>query len=293
MLIDVSIIVVNYNTLEMTKNCIESVIRFTKRNTYEIILVDNHSTDGSVEFFAKYPNIRFIPNGENYGFGKANNIGAREAQGKYLFLLNSDTVLFKDIISVFFDYSEANEQKRMACCGCSLLDGNMRPALSCGHFPSLMQEFSSIGFYRLYRKKYHSKWSTAYLFEEHQPQEVDYIIGADWFVKRNIFETLEGFDEDYFMYYEEADLAYRMSRKGYYSVVLPETGIIHYGGVSTGNFFSINKFKLSFKSKCIYFRKNKGVYKTFVMKIFSLLYYFVHPVYYKHLVPILHIIIKS
>ena len=291
--IDVSVIIVNYNTLEMTKKCIESVIRFTKKNSYEIILVDNGSTDGSVEFFTCYPNIHFIPNGDNYGFGKANNIGAKEAHGKYLFLLNSDTILLKDIISIFFDYSESNKSNSLACCGCSLLDGNMQPTLSCGHFPSLMQEFSSIGFYRLYRNLYHNKWATAYLFDIQHPEVVDYIIGADWFINRDVFESLGGFDEDYFMYYEETDLAYRIKHLGLCSVILPEEGIIHYGGISTGSIFSVKKFKLSFESKCLFFRKNQGKFRSILMKFLSLIYYFVHPAYYKHIGSILQIIIKS
>lgn len=291
--VDVSIIIVNYNTLEMTKNCIESVVRFTKKNSCEIILVDNGSTDGSEEFFSCYPGITFIPNHENLGFGRANNVGAKEAQGKYLFLLNSDTILLKDIVSVFFNYSESEERNGLACCGCSLLDGNMQPTLSCGHFPSLMQEFSSIGFYRLYRNKFHRKWSTAYLFEAQDPEKVDYVIGADWFIKRDVFELLGGFDEDYFMYYEESDLAYRIMQRGYYSVVLPTTGIIHYGGISTGNSFSEKKFMLFFESKCLFFRKNRGAFKTFFMKVFSSLYYLAHPAYYKSFSSILKIIIKS
>lgn len=291
--IDVSIIIVNYNTLEMTKKCIESVVQFTKKNSFEIILVDNGSTDGSVEYFSKYPRITFIPNHKNLGFGRANNVGAKEAHGKYLFLLNSDTLLFNDIINVFFNYSESNGGKRLACCGCSLLDGKMQPTLSCGHFPSLMQEFSSIGFYRLYRKKFHRKWAVAYPFEKSRPEEVDYIIGADWFIKKELFDLLGGFDEDYFMYYEESDLAYRMRQIGYCSVLLPEKGIIHYGGASTGGVFSIRKFKLFFESKCLFYKKNEGVYKTLLMKFFSSIFYFSHPTYYKNLLSILRIIVKS
>ena len=100
---DVSVIIVTYNTLQMTDECITSIVEKTKRVSYEIILVDNASTDGSKEFFEKDDRVTYIYNEENYGFGKANNVGASVAKGKYLFFLNSDTYLINDAIDKLFE----------------------------------------------------------------------------------------------------------------------------------------------------------------------------------------------
>lgn len=290
---DVSIIIVNYNTLQMTSECIESVREHTQGVEYEIILVDNASTDGSVEFFSHYSNIIFIPNKENYGFGKANNIGAKVAKGKYLFLLNSDTYLIGNIILCFYQYYEANTIKGLACVGSSMLGKDLKPALSGGHFPSLMQEFSSIGFFRLYKKTFRRKWSAAYTFEEETIQKVDYVMGADWFIKKIIFDKFQGFDEHFFMYFEESELAKRMSDNGQFSVLLPNQMIVHLGGVATGKSFSENKFRIFMKSKAYYFRKHGGRMHVFFMKLFSATFHIIRPYFWKHLKSILTIIYQS
>ena len=127
---DVSIIIVNYNTLELTKNTIDSVNEKTKDLNYEIILVDNASTDGSVEFFEKeYKNkIIFIKNDENLGFGRANNRGIKIAKGKYVFLLNSDTLLINNAIKILFDFMEKNNN--CGVCGGNLYTLTLQPTNS-------------------------------------------------------------------------------------------------------------------------------------------------------------------
>ena len=101
---DVSVIIVNYNTLGLTSDCIESIIAQTSTVEYEIILVDNASTDGSKEVFAQDKRIKYIYSDRNLGFGRANNLGIREAKGRYLFFLNSDTILLNNAVKLFFDY---------------------------------------------------------------------------------------------------------------------------------------------------------------------------------------------
>ena len=127
MAVDVSVIVVNYNTLELTKNTINSVIEKTRDLNYEIILVDNASTDGSVEFFEREytDKVIFIKNSENLGFGRANNKGIEISKGKYVFLLNSDTLLINNAIKILFDFMEKN--KDCGICGGNLYDLEMNP----------------------------------------------------------------------------------------------------------------------------------------------------------------------
>ena len=107
---DVSIIIVNYNTHKLLRNCLISIIENTKRCSYEIIVVDNASTDNSREIATEFKSVKWIQSEVNLGFGKANNIGSLEASGKYLFFLNSDTILLNDAISIFYDFFEENNE---------------------------------------------------------------------------------------------------------------------------------------------------------------------------------------
>ena len=112
---DVSVIIVNYNTKKLTKNCIDSIFQNTKDVKFEVILVDNASTDGSKEFFEQDNRIKYIYSTTNLGFGKANNLGYKEASGKYLFLLNSDTLLLNNAIDLFYVIAEKDTNKNIGC----------------------------------------------------------------------------------------------------------------------------------------------------------------------------------
>jgi len=113
---DVSIIIVNYNTLGLTSDCIESIVDKTSDLEYEIILVDNASTDSSKAVFSQDPRVRYIYSDRNLGFGRANNLGIREATGRYLFFLNSDTILLNNAVKYFFDFCEKNPDRRVRSC---------------------------------------------------------------------------------------------------------------------------------------------------------------------------------
>lgn len=118
---DVSVIIVNYNTSDLVKNCITSIMEKTKNVSFEIIVVDNNSKDGSVEtIINEFPQVRVFPLKENVGFGKANNIGVQHAKGRYVFFLNSDTVLLNDAISILANYLDTHES--VALCGGQLFD---------------------------------------------------------------------------------------------------------------------------------------------------------------------------
>ena len=132
---DVSVIIVNYNTLGLTSDCIESIIAQTSTVEYEIILVDNASTDGSKEVFAQDKRIKYIYSDRNLGFGRANNLGIREAKGRYLFFLNSDTILLNNAVKLFFDFCEKNPDRKIGAVGAVLKDQNQKNI----HSPSLLK----------------------------------------------------------------------------------------------------------------------------------------------------------
>lgn len=223
---DVSIIIVNYNTLSLTENTIKSVIDRTKDIKYEIILVDNASTDGSVEYFEKFgEKIIFLKNKKNLGFGRANNIGIEKAKGKYIFLLNSDTLLINNAIKILFEYMEQNKQ--CGICGGNLYDEFLRPNHSYGKkIPNLITEidknFNYIKKIYLYLKNKREDFNY-----ENTPKKVGYITGADMFIRKNILNEVGNFDEDFFMYCEEAELTNRIVKKGYTVYSVPAAQIVH------------------------------------------------------------------
>lgn len=265
---DVSVIIVNYNTRQMTSECIDSIFDKTKDVCFEVILVDNASTDGSKEHFEHDNRITYIYNEENLGFGRANNVGAKVAKGKYLFLLNSDTLLIENSIKSFFDYMELHPE--IASCGANLLDLEGKNGISHGMFPSLRQEFFTLGLHKIFKKHYKHQLANSQTIDEGDLSDVNFVLGADIFIRASVFIGLGGFDEDFFMYYEETDLYYRMSELSKKSVILPDISIIHFQGGSTGRKKqSIVKAKRLFASKVLFYKKHKSSFSLMCLRVFS------------------------
>lgn len=254
---DISIIIVNYNTLKLTKNTINSVIEKTKDLNYEIILVDNASTDGSVEFFEKEykDKIIFIKNDKNIGFGRANNKGIEIAKGKYVFLLNSDTLLINNAIKILFDFMEKNEN--CGVCGGNLFDINLKPTHSfLRELPCLSSEIDSkLNFFSKIIRKIMNKRADFNYFKVEK--EVGYITGADMMIRRKILSEVGYFDEDFFMYSEETELTYRIKKRGYKVISVPQAMIIHLEGKST--IFKERKYHMILESKYKYFYKTSNL----------------------------------
>lgn len=228
---DVSIIMVNYNTKEMTQECIDSIYEHTAGISFEVILVDNDSSDGSKEVFSSDERVRFIEAGGNLGFGRANNLGGEKAQGKYIFFLNTDTLLQNNAVKMFFDYAESHQQDRLGALGGVLIGRDGKPAMSCGHFlgikmifQTLTQHFGHVP--DIYGRK------TIWLPNGCTAQDVDYICGADIFVSRKVIEECGGFDPDFFMYYEETEMQHRWRQKGFTNRLIIGPQIVHLEGGS-------------------------------------------------------------
>lgn len=269
---DVSIIIINYNTLELTKNTINSVIEKTQGIKYEIILVDNASADGSIEYFEeKYRNkIIFLKNRENLGFGRANNKGIEIAKGKYVFLLNSDTLLINNAIKILFEYMELNP--KVGVCGGNLYDGELNPTHSyLKKIPSIKTEINY--FFNILGKivKKISKKRDDFNYSE-SAREVGYITGADMMIRKSILEKIGIFDEIFFMYSEEAELTYRIKQAGYKIISIPKAKIVHLEGKSTK--FKEKKFKMCLESKYKYFYKIYGIKSCKNFYLISQLGYF-------------------
>lgn len=295
---DVSIVIVSYNTCNLTLQCLHSIYKETNGLGFEIIVVDNASSDDSVSCIReRYPAVVVIESKTNLGFGKANNLGAKIARGKYLFLLNSDTVLMDNAIFSLYKYMESlPEDSKIACCGTSLLDHNKKIANSGGCFPSLFQEFSDLGFRYLYPSFYRNKLAVNRTFSGITEVEVDYVIGADMFINKSVFDQLNGFDERFFMYYEETDFFFRFKEMRYRALIIPTLHIIHLEGASFKgkSQFKASRVEMFFKSKVLYYTKHKGHISTNIMKLLSLGGSLVRLYKYKsHIFQMMVIIIKS
>ena len=255
---DVSIIIVNYNTCQMTKECIDSIFEKTQGLSFEVILVDNASNDGSKEFFEKETRIRYVYSYENMGFGRANNVGMMLAKGKYFFLLNSDTLLMNNAIHLFFNYAEEHEQK--AFYGAWLEDKDGIRVHSFARMPtpqSILKESFCMYYWKLTGKS-KEVYSETYTMD--LQKEVGFITGADLFMHRSVYEQIGGFDHNIFMYCEESDLQYRALQVGYKSYIINGPRIIHLEGQSNlskkDTKKTNSKYAIGLRSKLYYVKKH-------------------------------------
>lgn len=268
---NVSVIIVNYNTLHVLRPCLDSIIEQTTGIEYEIIVVDNDSTDGSIEALSGDSRVTFIPTGENLGFGRANNKGLEQAKGEYIFFLNSDTLLKNNAIKMLYDFAK-QYQGKLGALGCILEDRQGNRIHSYGQFPKMrgdVQKFFWIPILKGLRT-YHQP---AIEYPE-QWMKVDYITGADLFVSRQVLDTYGAFHPAFFMYYEESEMQHRFYLHGFDNVLLNGPQIIHLEGES-GKVGNKSKFIRDTyrqeRSLFIYFKLTEPRWKYYLYRI-------IHPV---------------
>lgn len=252
---EVSIILVSYNTKDLTRNCLNSVYEKTQGVDFEIYVVDNNSQDGSCEMIEQeFPQVKLIKNTENKGFGAANNIAIKQSTSKYVFLLNTDTVLLNNAVKIFYDFMEKPENQKVAVCGGNLYNEDMSHQHSYGNFPSLGRiAFTVLGLNFIFKSYYNKKFNPKGENNNNELKKVDYITGADMFMRKSVLEEVGLFDEDFFLYFEETELTYRMNKAGYKSIIIPDAQIIHLCGLSGE--ISLEKLKLFRSSELLYFEK--------------------------------------
>jgi GT2 family glycosyltransferase len=256
---DLSIIIVNWNSTDYLRACLDSVYKETKEVAFEVIVVDNASNDGCGEMLEhSFPLVKFIQNAENRGFAAANNIGFQRAVGQFVLFLNPDTVVLRDAISTMLNHMRY--LKDAGATGCRLLntDGSIQTS-SVMPFPTILNQSFNYEPLRLLFPKI-TLWGIRPLFEDTDSQfVVQAVSGACIMVRREVFENIGMFTTDYFMYSEDIDLCHKISLSGYRVYYVNTASIIHHGGGSSrqrsDNSFSIVKMK---ESTMIYLKKFKG-----------------------------------
>ena len=251
---DVSIIMINYNTFELTKNAINSIKEYTKDLDYEIILIDNLSKDKSGDMLNDLfkDEITYIQSGGNLGTSKAFNIGAKIAKGKYTIWLNTDILIKENFIKKLFDFMEENPN--CGICGGNIVDFDGNPTHSFKRYlptAKTIKKEKNLLYIKNFKKN-NIKKSLEYNYTGHN-LEVGYITGADMMIRTSLFKEVGYFNERIFMYVEETDFTYRAKQKGYKVYSVYDAKMYHLEGASLGSKeFSKNRFKFGNDGRYIY-----------------------------------------
>ena len=259
---EISIIIVNWNTRDLLLECLDSIFKTVNGLTFEVFVVDNASTDGSVMTVRnKYPNITIIENKKNLGFAVANNQALKRIKGRYALLLNTDVLLTEGAIKSFYDFMEASPYAGIACGQLLNNDGLKQNSIS--NFPSLLSLLLNETILRiLLPNKFPSKRR-----EYSSPIEIDSCIGACMIIRKKAIDEVGLFDEKYFFFFEETDLAYRMKQVGWKTYFVPTVMIFHAQGKSVGG--GANARIMFYRSRYIYIRKlHQHSYPLFYSVIF-------------------------
>lgn len=268
--IDLSIITVNWKVANLVSELLHSIVKETTGITYEIFVVDNDSGDGIEDVVndccKAYPDaqVKFIQNEENLGFAAANNVAISQASGRYIVLLNPDTRVKQNALRRMVEWMDAHGDVGIA--GPKLLnpDGTIQPSVR--KFPTLLdQTMILLKLHHLWRRVKPLKSYFVDDFDYDRGADVDQVMGAAFFVRKEVFERIGLLDEQFFIWFEEVDLCKRAKEAGFRVVYTPVAEIIHYGGSSFAKAMTIDKQRYFNESMEKYFRKHKGAFTRLVL----------------------------
>lgn len=270
----VSIIIVNYHSSALIIDCIKSINELSTGIDYEVIVVDNNSeprlTTTLSDSFPESSKIRTVQLPENIGFGRANNEGAKVANGEYLFFLNPDTILINNSVKILSDFLDSNH--KAGICGANLFTADKLPTFS--HFmfmPGILWELNNTLHNAISNYKHGVNFMHNHTAD---PLKVGFISGADLMIRKELFDEIGGFDPKFFMYFEETDLCFQVKKAGFEVFNIPTAKIIHLEGgavktVKTASTFKIEQLE---RSRSIYFHKNLSSFSRHVS-------YFLYEIY--------------
>jgi GT2 family glycosyltransferase len=237
-MMQLSIVIVNYNSKKFVLNCINSIKENyssqIKNKLYEIVVVDNASIDGSKEALSEVKDIIFIYNAENLGFSRANNVGIKKTNGDLILFLNPDTVVYKDTLTKMVDFMNNHQNAGAATCKVVMANNQIDDATHRG-FPTPWNSLMYFtGFAKMFPKSrifngYHMGW-----LDMNKTHEIEALAGAFMIVSRTAGETVGWWDEDYFFYGEDIDFCYMLKQNGYKIYYVADVSVFHHKGVSGG-----------------------------------------------------------
>lgn len=244
----IDVVIVNWNAGLQLKACVESVISYGAGLVGKIIVVDNGSNDHSMQLVENLPLVQPVQLAENAGFARGCNQGALHATSPYILFLNPDAAVYADTLPAVLACMESSEHASTGICGVRLLDEFGHVARSCSRYPSASRCIAqSLGLDKFLPSLGAAMTEWAHL----ENRYVDQVIGAFFLVRRDLFEKLNGFDEQFFVYYEEVDFAYRAAKAGYRSYYLNDTCAFHLGG-GVSNQVKARRLFYTLRSRLLY-----------------------------------------
>lgn len=252
--VQISIIIVNYNLTESIRTLLNSIKKYVRGITFEVIVVDNNSPDRSIEsIIEEFPEFRFELLNTNLGFGHGNNSGIKLSSGKYILLLNPDTYLIENLPLKLFNLAEKHEEYGVIGPRLIFPDGKFQ--VSYAKYPNVKQELlTGVGLIGVvltivYRLK-------DYFLRHRDFYEVDFVYGSCMFIRRNVFEKIQGFDEEYFLFSEEVDLCYKIKHTAGAKIIYWKGAkLVHEKSLVTGKNIP-ERMRLSYQSKLLFFKKH-------------------------------------
>lgn len=268
----VDIVIVNWNAGDQLRDVIESVWKYNIGIVQSIVVVDNASSDHSLDFITANKSmpihVSLIRNTENKGFGFACNQGARECSSEYILFLNPDAKLFDDTISKAVQFMSDPKNSDVGVCGAQLIDEHNQIARSCARFPNpLSFVLHSVGLLNL--NLFATKGMHMLDWDHTETRSVDHVIGAFYFMRKHIFNALKGFDERFFVYLEDLDLSLRTRQAGFSIVYLTEVKAFHVGG-GTSNQVKSTRLFYALRSRILYAFKHFNLLGAFNVLFFTL-----------------------
>jgi len=274
---DVTIVIVSYNVANFLNDCLYSIKKET-RCSYEVIVVDNYSEDNTVEIVQnQHPDIKLIKNQSNEGFAKANNRGFKIAKGRYILMLNPDTVILDKAIDKLVRLMDTHP--KAGACGPKNLNPDLSLQHNCHHFPSLiMAFFECLQLRRFFPEKrlFGREHMTYWTYDK--VRDVDWITGCSLMIRKTALDGVGFLDENYFIYSEECDFCYRLKKNKWKVLFFPGASITHYYGQSSS---AQNQHKAKaktvtryyFESRYYFFKKNFGRGREFLLRLMDIIYY--------------------
>lgn len=263
----VSVIIVHYKVKKELLDCLFSIENSKPKTLYEVIVVDNDEVPTiEKDLFKKFPNIKYIKLEKNIGFGAANNVGAKMAKGKYIFFLNPDTKVFAGCIDCLVSFLQ--KDKTVGVAAPVLLDKEKKlfPLQGANLLTPVRAIFALSFVYKLFPNNsiannyFLLNWDKKYI------KEVDVVPGTAFIIRKNIFEKIGGFDEKFFLFFEEHDVCFRVKKLRYKIFMIPQAKVMHLWGQSTKNLSTTKEIFNS--SRKYYFQKHFGFFAAYVVEIF-------------------------